>query len=63
MNCLKEGYDSMLTQSHRSIGAGERITITLRFLRGQSVTVQFVVHAVNARENATTQAPMLATTL
>jgi copper(I)-binding protein len=61
VNFLRQGYHLMLTQPHRSVGAGERVPITLRFLSGQSMSVQFVVRAADAGANAAkTRAPILA---
>jgi periplasmic copper chaperone A len=47
VNFEREGYHLMLSQPHRSIRAGERIAITLRFSSGQSITVPFAVRGVD----------------
>jgi copper(I)-binding protein len=65
VNFLRQGYHFMLTQPQRSVGADERVPITLRFSSGESLTVQFVVRAADAGATArtNTRAPMPATLL
>jgi copper(I)-binding protein len=53
VNFEREGYHLMLSQPHRSIRAGERIAITLRFSSGQSITVPFAVRGVEPSTNKT----------
>ena len=49
----RDGYHLMLMQPHRSIRAGERLAITLRFSNGQSMTIPFTIRATNPSTSET----------
>jgi periplasmic copper chaperone A len=42
------GYHFMLMQPRHPLRPGERVSITLRFSSGQSITVPFAVRGANA---------------